>query len=144
PPIPCTLGAPITLGPRLNLRGNPAMEAIGHAVHAFLAADRAALDGTTRLALAHDLLCRYRLDAHLDPTEVVATGTRLWAWLDRHLAVTRLHREWPVVEQLDSGTLVTGTADLVARSPTGLALIDHKTFPGTLAAALVRLPRYSG
>jgi ATP-dependent exoDNAse (exonuclease V) beta subunit len=46
--------------------------------------------------------------------------------------------------RLPTGTVLAGTADLVARVPGGLALIDHKTFPGSPAAALARLPRYAG
>jgi ATP-dependent helicase/nuclease subunit A len=120
------------------------MEMIGHAVHGFLAADREGLDEPTRLELAGQLLRQYGVEAHLDASDVVTAGTRLWAWIARDLAATRLHREWPVAERLASGTVVTGTADLVARMAAGSALIDHKTFPGTLDAALARLPKYSG
>lgn len=144
PPLPCTLGEPITLGSRLSVRGDPDMEMIGHAVHDFLAADRTDLDEGARLELALDLLRRYCVDAHLDAADVVEASARLLAWIERDFAATRLHREWPVVERLDTGTLVAGTADLVVQSSVGFALIDHKTFPGTLAAALERLPKYSG
>jgi ATP-dependent exoDNAse (exonuclease V) beta subunit len=144
PPLPCTLGTPVMLGPRLPLHGHPDMDIIGRALHGFLAADRAPQDAGARLALAQALLRRHRVDSHLDPADVVAAGTRLWAWLERDLAPTRLHREWPICQQLATGTVVTGTADLVACCASGLAVIDHKSFAGSLAAALERLPQYSG
>src|SRR5690606_8267842 len=39
PPVACVLGEPITIGPRLLLRGAPDMEMVGRAVHGFLAVD---------------------------------------------------------------------------------------------------------
>lgn len=120
------------------------MGLLGDAVHAFFAADRDDHAPADRVARASTLLRNYGVASHLDPDEVALAGTRLWSWLARDLGATRLHREWPVAERLDGGTIVTGTADLVARTDAGLVLIDHKTFPGTLEAALERLPRYSG
>ncbi len=144
PPLPCALGATAVLGPRMTVRGNPDMHHIGYAVHAFLATDRGDLAEADRVALAAALLRRFRVDSHLDPAEVAACGARLRAWLDAQLGATRIDREWPVAEQLPAGTIVAGTADLVAHSPGGLVLVDHKTFPGSLEAALVRVPQYSG
>jgi ATP-dependent helicase/nuclease subunit A len=94
--------------------------------------------------VAHALLRRHGVDGHLDAAEVAAAGLRLWQWIDRTLSPMRRHREWPVSERLPSGTVVIGTVDLVVRSAAGLAVIDHKTFPGTLRAALDRLVAYSG
>ena len=103
-----------------------------------------------------------RLDPPLDPTSAQAREwleaelrkgvyqddpgllQRLWDWVARTFAGARLHREWPVAERRPDGAVVGGTADLVLRARGGLVLIDHKTFPGTLAAAVERLPRYSG
>lgn len=120
------------------------MGLLGDAVHAFFAADREDHAPADRIARATTLLRNYGVTTHLDPDEVALAGTRLWSWLTRELSATRLHREWPVVERMASGTVVSGTADLVARTAAGLVLIDHKTFPGTLDAALERLPKYSG
>ena len=50
----------------------------------------------------------------------------------------------PLAERLASGTVVAGTADLVVRTPAGLVVIDHKTFPGMDDAALDRVLTYSG
>ena len=144
PPVSCSLGRPVELGPRLAVRGSPDMGQVGTAVHAFLAADRPGADERTRVALAGDLLRRHGAEAHLDAADVAAAGARLWRWLEATFATARLHREWPLAHRLDSGTTVAGTADLIARTASGFVLVDHKTFPGTLEAALDRLPRYSG
>ena len=119
------------------------MDQVGLAVHAFLAADREASGNDQRLAAARRLLSRYGLTENLAAEAVAAAGASLWRWL-AELGATRLHCEWPLAERLPSGTVVQGAADLVASTPTGLLLVDHKTFPGTLDAALDRLPRYAG
>jgi ATP-dependent exoDNAse (exonuclease V) beta subunit len=142
--VPCVIGTPVEIGPRLALRSGAEMGRVGDAVHAFLAADRPEHDEGARVEMARGLLRRYGVEAHLDATEVAAAGLRLWRWLDEKFSKPRLFREWPLAERLSSGTVVAGTADLVARGADGFALLDHKTFPGALAAAVERLPRYSG
>jgi hypothetical protein len=144
PSMPCAVGSPIVIGRPLALRGTPDMIMLGQAVHDFLAADRAELDPGERLALAADLLRRHGVESHLDATDVVEAGTRLWKWLASDLGATRLHREWPIAERRASGTIVAGLADLVARLPSGYAVIDHKSIPGLLDIALTLLPQYSG
>ena len=143
PPVACTVGAPISIGPRLAIAGAPAMDQVGLAVHAYLAADREAWRDDERVAVARGLLERYGLAEHLAAEDVAAAGVSLRRWLAQ-LGATRVHREWPLAERLASGTVVQGVADLVARTPAGLVLVDHKTFPGSLDAALERLPRYAG
>ena len=142
--LPCAVGSPIVIGPPLPLRGTPDMIMLGQAVHAFLAADRADLDPGERLALAADLLRRHGVESHLDACDVMDAGTRLWEWLAIGLGATRLHREWPVAERRATGTIVAGLADLVARLPSGYAVVDHKSIPGLLDTALTVLPQYSG
>ncbi|MDB4962531.1 MAG: UvrD/REP helicase [Myxococcales bacterium] len=142
--VPCTLGTHVTLGPRLTLRGAPEMGLLGDAMHAFFAVDRAEHPATDRTARATALLRSYGVADHLDPSEVATAATRLWTWLTADLGATRLHREWPVGKRTADGTLVGGTADLVARTAAGFVLVDHKTFPGSLDDALARLPKYSG
>ena len=142
--IACTVGVPVTLGPRLGLRGAAAMNLVGDAVHAFFAADERTASSAVRTQRAQALLEGHAVHAHLDAAEVAAAASRLWTWLESSLGVTRFHREWPLSQRAAEGTLVVGTADLVGRSAAGFVLVDHKTFPGTLAQALERVPRYSG
>jgi ATP-dependent exoDNAse (exonuclease V) beta subunit len=147
PPIACTVGAPVALGPRIAISGAPAMDRVGDAVHAFLAADLGApgeRGEDERVALARALLERYGLAAHLVAEDVAGAAANLRRWLADEIGATRVHREWPIAERLATGTLVLGTADLVARTPAGLVLVDHKTFPGALEAAVERVPRYAG
>lgn len=143
-PLACTIGHVEALGPRLQVTGSPDMEDLGHAVHAFLAADRPGLDEGERITLAEQLLAGFGVGGCLDATEVVGAAKRLWAWCDKRFPGARLHREWPVARRDHAGTLHGGTADLVLTMPEGFAVIDHKTFPGDPAAAPERAKRYSG
>ncbi len=143
-PIACAVGDVVELGPRLALTGSPDMEHVGHAVHAFLAADRPELAAAERLALADALLVSHGVGGCLAPADVVAAATRLWAWCASRFPGARLHREWPVLERAAAGTLIAGTADLVLTGATGAVLIDHKTFPGGVELAVARAQRYGG
>jgi ATP-dependent exoDNAse (exonuclease V) beta subunit len=148
--VPCTLGAPQVLGARLHLRRPPgvpdgdAMEHLGRAVHAFFAADHDDLDDDARRALAGGLIDRHGVSGRVAPEDVVAAATRLWIWSRTVVGATHLYREWPLAAPQPNGTLVSGTADLVLRTPAGLIVVDHKTFPGELDVALTRLPKYAG
>jgi hypothetical protein len=144
PPVPCALGEVIALGPRLPIRGRPEMEAIGDAIHGFLAADRPGLASDERLALARDLAAGHGVAQHLGPADLVAASTRLWTWIDARFRGARIHREWPIRHRTASGTLVVGTADLVLVGDPGVVVIDHKTFPGTGEAAAERALGFSG
>ncbi len=142
-PVACTVKPPIVLGPRLTLRGDVEMAVLGSAVHAFLAADDERLAPEARRALADGLLARFQVTANLDPADLVEAGTRMWRWL-ASLGPDRVQREWPVAERRPEGTLVYGTADLVVRWPADFAIVDHKSLPMSLDAALARLPTFSG
>ncbi|HWO23547.1 MAG TPA: UvrD-helicase domain-containing protein [Kofleriaceae bacterium] len=154
PPVSCALGEVVALGPRLRIRGVPQMEAIGDAIHGFLAIDRpepagapahdTAAASAERLALAQDLLAAYGVAEHVVAADVVAAGSRLWAWIAARFRGARIYREWPISHRVASGTLVAGTADLVLVGDLGVVVIDHKTFPGAADAAAERALGYSG
>jgi ATP-dependent helicase/nuclease subunit A len=143
-PVACALGEVVVLGPRIGVRGKPDMEAIGHAIHGVLAADRPELDEPARFELATALLARHGVVEHLVVAEVLAAAKRLWTWIDARFSGALVHREWPIVHCTDAGTIVSGTADLVLDVATGFVVIDHKTFPGTTEAAAVLALGYSG
>ncbi|HSK05763.1 MAG TPA: PD-(D/E)XK nuclease family protein, partial [Kofleriaceae bacterium] len=100
--------------------------------------------GDERLALARDLLAGYGVGAQVGAAERVAAARRLWAWIDARFPGARMYREWPICHRTGAGTLVVGTADLVLAGGGGVAVIDHKTFPGTAEAAAWRALGYSG
>jgi ATP-dependent exoDNAse (exonuclease V) beta subunit len=144
PAIVCSLGEIVTLGERIALRAGANMEAVGNAFHSFLAADRPRLSGDERRDMAASLLMRFGVARNLECSDLLACASRLWGWLEARFPGARLHREWPVALRHASGTVVAGTADLLVRTPIGVSIIDHKTFPGIEHVALDRALAYSG
>ncbi len=144
PAGPCTIGEVVTLGSPIALRGSPDMEAVGHAVHGFLAADRPGLLAEDRDSMASDLLERFAVAGSLAAREVIEVADRFHAWLAERFPAARLHREYPVIHRTTSGTVVAGTADLVVRSGDQAIVIDHKSFRDEGAAALAKAQAYAG
>jgi len=142
--VTCSLGEIVALGEGIPLRGRPCMQAVGEAVHGFLAADRARRSGEERRRMATGLLERFGVAGSLDAADLVACASRLWGWLETRFPRARLHREWPVAERQAAGTVVAGTADLIVRSRAGITLIDHKTFTGDEDVTLDRALSCSG
>lgn len=138
------VGDPVRLGERLALTGSPDMEGIGEAVHGFLAADRAGLDGAERLAIASGLLERWGVAESVEASEVLRAGDALRTWVEERWPGATWRREWPLARRLPAGTVVHGRADLVLETGDGLVLIDHKTFPGGVEQARERAASFGG
>ncbi len=139
--VTSTVGAPVRIGPRVALHGAPDMTALGQAVHGFLAADA---PGEDRAALAAGLLHRWGVAGAIAVDDLLAAADRLGAWIAGRWPGARALVELPVRHRLVGGTVLVGTADLVIEHAGGRAVIDHKTFPGSEAAALERAARHAG
>ncbi len=131
----------LEIGPRLALTGHADMQALGEAVHGFLAADRPAAAQVKRLSMAERLLRSWDVSA-LTPRDVVDVADRFWAHIERTYPDGIWRREWPLVEFAD-GAITTGRADLVVQHSGGIALYDHKTFPGGSADWEREMLRYA-
>ncbi|MGC8731618.1 MAG: UvrD-helicase domain-containing protein [Halothiobacillaceae bacterium] len=119
----------IELGPRLALSGNPDMMRLGEAVHAIIAADRVAKPHADRLARAQAILDRWQIH-QVAAQDVLGASERLSAHLDSRWPDGKLHRETPVSARLGD-QLVIGRIDVLVEHAAGLAVIDHKAFPGS-------------
>jgi ATP-dependent helicase/nuclease subunit A len=135
---------PVRIAQRIALSGVPDMQAVGEAVHAFLAADRPSLDRPTRVEMAAGLLARWDVGSALPPEALLAASDALRAWIDTRWPGATWHREVPLSARMPTGTILRGFADLVVESDAGFVLIDHKSFPGDLAAAAERAATYWG
>ena len=118
----------VILGDRLPLTGNADMRTLGEALHGFFAADRPGADRAWRLALAERLFRAWAV-TEMAPEHALTAADRLWSYLDRTWPGAERHREWPVFARRDGQTL-SGRADLVIAHGAGLAVFDHKSFPG--------------
>lgn len=117
-----------TIGPRLPLAGAVDMQRLGEALHGFFAADRPGAARDWRLGCAARLLATWEVTA-LSAADAVAAADRLWAHLAGAFPGARLRAEWPV-RQVKDGRVLTGRVDLVVEHAEGLAVVDHKSFPG--------------
>ena len=64
------------------------------------------------------------------PAAVGAIGAavqRFESWLARHMGSQEVLREWPLLMLDGNGSVISGTADLIARTASGVWVIDHKS-----------------
>jgi ATP-dependent exoDNAse (exonuclease V) beta subunit len=97
-----------------------------------------------RLAMAAEILQRFRVDDSLAARDVLAVGGRFWSWVYTRFVGARLHREYPIAHRTETATIVAGTVDLVVRSGNQAVIIDHKSFAGRDTSASTRAAAYSG
>jgi ATP-dependent exoDNAse (exonuclease V) beta subunit len=142
--VACGIGEVVTLGPGIAILGSPDMEDLGHAVHGILAADRPGMSDGDRVAMAAEVLRRFRVDDSLAARDVLVVASRFWSWVHTRFAGARLHREYPIAHRTETGTMVAGTVDLVVRSGNQAVVVDHKSFAGRETSASTRAAEYSG
>jgi len=128
----------IRIGEHLAISGRPDMEHLGNALHAFFAADVEGLTRSERLEIAQGLLERWRVATALPAESAVAAGDALRAWVDRTWPGAAWRRELPLRLRNEDGGVVVGTADLVLETAAGSVIVDHKSYPGSLAEAVER------
>jgi hypothetical protein len=131
-------------GDRLVLAGNPDMQLVGEAMHGFLAADRPTLATSERREIAAGLLARWAVAVALRPDDLLHASDRLRIWISARFPDAIWHREWPLLHRLPEGTVVRGTADLVIEHANGFAIVDHKSFPGTIEQGVLRARGFAG
>lgn len=113
-------------------------DALGNAVHAFLAADVDGLAKEQRLARAKRLVEAHALTGVIRAESLVEAGDRLRAWVESRWPGAKWHREIPVdafVTSEHGEQRVRGIIDLLLEIERGYVVVDHKTFPGTTEAS---------
>lgn len=133
-----SIGAPETMGARIELAGSPRMDDLGNAVHGFLAADRVGLDPIERLEMATGLLEGWDVAGVLPAESLLAAGDALRSWIEGRWPGATWHRELPLQHRMQNGSTVRGSCDLALETAGGWVVIDHKSFPGSAADAIER------
>ena len=121
--------APIEIGQRLPISGNPDMRLLGEAVHGFLAADHTERPIAEREAMAKQALERWGVGSTLLPASLIEASTRLDRFINDQWPGAKQHRELPVFSRIGDQR-VNGRIDLLLETEDGFVIIDHKTFPG--------------
>jgi ATP-dependent helicase/nuclease subunit A len=139
-----SVGAVEVLGPGLFIQLPVEWAALGSAVHAFIAADRPALDFAERLAMATAMLKHWSVQGAVRPDALVEASGALNAWLTGNWPNAIQHREWPLRMRQEDGTELTGYADLVLMDEESFALVDYKCLAGSREEALAACAKYAG
>ncbi|OZB38337.1 MAG: hypothetical protein B7X48_13575 [Acidiphilium sp. 34-60-192] len=63
--------------------------------------------------------------------DCLTAADRFWAHVAKVYTAPEIIREWPVQHRLPSGQEIHGRIDCLIRHKGGIAIIDHKSFPGT-------------
>lgn len=130
------------LGARIPLVGDPDLQLLGEAIHRFLAADDPAADIAMRTVRAGATLMRWGVP-QVAPTDLVTIADRLHAFVGTRFAGAPAFREWSVHAE-DGLQVLSGRLDLLIDLGDGYAIIDHKSFPGSVAIDEVRLREFAG
>jgi hypothetical protein len=107
------------------------MANMGNAVHGFLAAyspDSAEKGRKEQLEMAEGLLARWGVLEALSAENLLEIGARFRKWVSAHWPEAVWHREWPVDQRLETGTVARGVADLILETKDGLVIVDHKAY----------------
>jgi ATP-dependent helicase/nuclease subunit A len=104
------------------------MMKMGNAVHGFLAAYGPRTSRADHIEMAEGLLARWGVKDALSPEDLLEIGDRLRSWISAHWPEAVWHREWPVDQRLESGTIARGVADLILETKDGLVIVDHKAY----------------
>jgi ATP-dependent exoDNAse (exonuclease V) beta subunit len=125
----------VTFGRRLPLGSDRSKDwdAVGSALHAFLAADLPELSQQARTATAERLLAAGGLLDLLSPDGLTQAGDKLRSWLDSRFPRAVWHREILITAAIATplgARRVKGAIDLLLETAEGVVLIDHKSYPG--------------
>jgi hypothetical protein len=121
---------PELIGAPIALKSSVEMKDMGGAVHAFLAADYPEYTADERLRMAAEILARWRISPALTPADLMEIGDRLRKWASAKWPKAKWHKECPIFQRLDAGSITSGVTDLILETPEGLVVIDHKAYPG--------------
>lgn len=133
----------VRLGDRIALTGDPDLRSLGEAFHRFLAADDVNQAQADRESLASAILQRWAIP-QIEPRILVEVSDRLHSFLaDRYATANRL-TECPVHAPVTNEQLVSGRLDLLVDLGDGYAILDHKSFPGSIDMDDERLRAVAG
>jgi ATP-dependent exoDNAse (exonuclease V) beta subunit len=137
-----SVSSPERIGPRLSLSGEPDINVLGEAMHAFYAADRPEFDPQYRLNLAAEVINRWACSAWIRPESLVQSADTLSTWAQGTYPQAIWKREVPIMHRLQNGTQVFGFIDLLLETDKEQVIIDHKAFPGSMEEARKKTQEY--
>ena len=108
-------------------------DAIGTALHGFLAADQHELGAEERGVLARRILMNAELGGMFAADTLLAASDAFRSYVESRWPSAKWHREIPISALLDTdhgARRIEGTIDLLLEAESGYVIVDHKSFPG--------------
>lgn len=145
-PLDAALRTAVTIGRRQLLDADEgAMDAVGRAIHAFLAGDPGPNAGSDRrYKVARACLDFEGIGLAVEPAALEEVSDALRGWLRTTFGEGTWHPEWPLRWRMPDGRLLVGDADLVVELHDGWVIVDHKAFPGGAVERDRRARSYAG
>ena len=88
-----------------------------------------AVTGTGAVKRAEAILAGHRVDGDLNAADAVAAARRFRHFLNGRFAPSRIEVEVPLLHDLGDGRSMRGFVDLLAETPAGWLIVDHKSSP---------------
>ncbi|MGF6227968.1 hypothetical protein QFZ27_001923 [Inquilinus ginsengisoli] len=132
----------VQLGSRIALVGDPDLQSIGEAFHRFFACDDPLASLDARLEVARDMLHRWGVP-EVNPVDLISASDRLRDFVSERFDGAARLPEWPVhaAEELQ---VISGRIDLLLDDGGDFAVVDHKSFPGSMELDAGRLRAFGG
>ena len=124
---------------RIRIKGNPEMDILGNAVHAYFAVDYERLLDEDHADITKIILKNWGIENSIDHIELMNAGQRLTDFMASHYEGYKAYKEWPISLRNDDGQVIQGWIDLLLDTPNGYVIIDHKDYPGTDAHERMRI-----
>lgn len=118
----------VLIGTRIPLDGDPDIQAVGEAVHRFIACDDPSAPPEWRRQIAEALLGNW-LVPQLRPESLMTASENLDKFLTGRFGDARRLREWPI-HAFEGQQFISGRIDLLIDTGENFIIIDHKSFPG--------------
>jgi ATP-dependent exoDNAse (exonuclease V) beta subunit len=126
----CTVAETTVIGSRVPIVGTAAMDILGTALHACIAAavtDRKVLQ---TIADVDGILHRLGASSWLDAESIHRQIAAFLVWIDTRWPECEILAEIPVESVFTNGQVMQGRIDLLLKTSGGWVLIDHKSNPG--------------
>jgi ATP-dependent helicase/nuclease subunit A len=107
------------------------MDALGSAIHAYLALDYSEMTGDERLETVQEILKNWGVETALEPADLLLAGENLHAFINQHYPGCKVLKEWPIFLRNEQDQVMQGWIDVLVETADGYVIIDHKSYPGT-------------
>jgi ATP-dependent exoDNAse (exonuclease V) beta subunit len=114
------------VGMQLKLKGSPAMNQVGLALHQLIAAEIINPAHEDALLTAKQILEGHEVPENIDSKAAVAYVQHFIKYANTTFQASRILTEYPVTQVLDNNQLMKGWIDMLMETDQGWVIVDHK------------------